>query len=191
MLVPFAARARTATRAAVYGGRDRLVQQVLPAQFVAAHYPRSTVVLNDIGAVAFYSDARILDLVGLGSMEPLRLARQPGGLSRQSVEAWARDAGAELAILLVPWPEIQAITPDSWVEVARVFLARDAVYRHVRNRPQVRLYACRGEGPARLLQQRVRRFLAPRYRKLGVRVVLRRLDQEPTTRPPTGPRREG
>lgn len=163
ILIPFATRAKQGTIEAVHGGRDRLVQHVLPAEFVAAYYPSSAVVVNDIGAMGFYSEAHLLDLVGLGSLEPLRFAEQPGGFTKEDVEQWARAQGAEIAVLQAPWQEIQAVTPDSWVVVAVVQLPEDVVYRNRR----IKIYACRPEhaGEVRRL---AREFLAPRYQRLGV-----------------------
>ncbi|MFN7961316.1 MAG: hypothetical protein U0002_08600 [Thermoanaerobaculia bacterium] len=169
LLVPFGERAERGTYEALYGGRDRWIEHVLPAQFVAAFYPHASVVFNDIGAVGFYSQARILDLVGLGSEEPLRLRRLPQGFTKVDVERWTREQNAELAVLQVPWKEIEAITPDSWVAVATIRLPEDVVYH---NRA-IRIYACHPDQADRLRQQ-VEEFLAPRYAGLeGKRPLLR------------------
>jgi len=92
-------------------------QQVQLARFLAAKGTGKTVALNDIGAVAYYSDTPILDLFGLASPEVYRV-RIRHEYSTESIERLARRAGAETAILTPDWYKVFGGIPASWTQVA-------------------------------------------------------------------------
>ena len=82
------------------------------------YYPTSTIVLNDIGAVCFYTHARVLDVFGLGSMEPAR-AKLRNNYNTQWLREWASHNNAALAILYSKgWAGEFFGIPSEWNRVA-------------------------------------------------------------------------
>ena len=67
--------------------RGTYLEQYETAQFIRRYYPGAAVIVNDLGAVTYYTQARILDLVGLGDLEPLVIMRNTAYTSRE-VTAW-------------------------------------------------------------------------------------------------------
>ncbi len=103
------------------GIRNIFDQQYQTARFVRQFYGVSAVVVNDIGAVCFLSDAHVLDAIGLGDMAPA-VARMRGTYSSHWLDAWSRQNHAELAIAYpdidppASWPLLGKWTiPDRWV----------------------------------------------------------------------------
>ena len=87
-------------------------QQYQMGLFVKQNFAGKTVLLNDIGAVSFLSDARILDAIGLGSMAPAT-ARRTRAYSNEWLVRWAAENKADLAIL---YPNL---SPPAWRPVAK------------------------------------------------------------------------
>ena len=103
------------------GIRNIYDQQYQSARFIRQFYNSATVVVNDIGAVCYLTDARVLDPIGLGDMESAR-ARFQGRYSSQWLGAWARKNGATVAIVYpdvqppADWPLMGAWSiPDRWI----------------------------------------------------------------------------
>jgi len=107
---------------------DRYLEHIQPALFLRENYNGQTVVLNDIGAAAFYTDCRILDMYGLASMEPIRFREEPSGYTPADVYEWARRRGARIAILQVQWPEIGDRIPREWPQVCEWHLPRNVAF---------------------------------------------------------------
>ena len=103
---------------------DRFVEHVFAARFADRYYSGSTIAVNDIGAVSFYSDCRILDVYGLASLEPLALRGRPGGFSKDEVFRWAKSKAARIAILQTEWSEIGDVIPAAWIKVAEMQMPR-------------------------------------------------------------------
>jgi len=99
--------------------RDRYLEHWQLGRFVARFYDEGPIVINDVGAMAFFTNAQVLDMYGLASREPLRFARQPGGYTSADLTRWAKERGAKIAILQVGWEEVVKKIPDSWTEVGR------------------------------------------------------------------------
>lgn len=51
------------------GGKNIYEQQIQSAKFLHTYYNTSKVVANDIGAITYFTDIHLLDIVGLGSKE--------------------------------------------------------------------------------------------------------------------------
>ena len=77
LMQPLAQRATRALTAVPEALANRFDEHLQLARFVSSHYPRSKIAMHDIGAVAFYTDAEILDIFGLASQEPLARRREP------------------------------------------------------------------------------------------------------------------
>ncbi|WP_299029373.1 hypothetical protein [uncultured Thermanaerothrix sp.] len=89
-------------------------QQYQIARFVGRFYPQGTVALNDIGAVAYFTNAHIIDLVGLATRD-IAQARLGGTLDAPTIDWITRQAGADLAIVYDAWFPGQL--PSHWYKV--------------------------------------------------------------------------
>ena len=107
---------------------DRYLEHIQPARFLREYYPLSTVVVNDIGAVAYFTDCRLLDMFGLGNMEPVNFRLSKAGYRKKDVMEWADNEGAEIAILKIEWDQIFPRIPDSWVKVSEWETPRNIVF---------------------------------------------------------------
>jgi hypothetical protein len=50
-------------------------QQIQMSRFINKYYNKSKVIANDIGAISYYSEIELLDLVGLGNSEVIRIMK--------------------------------------------------------------------------------------------------------------------
>jgi hypothetical protein len=98
---------------------DRYLGHIYPAQFVAKYYNNSTIAVNDLGAMSFYTDARILDIYGLGSKEPVHYLEETGKYTKTDVNNWTKGESTEIAILQPEWIVIAPRIPDSWQMVGK------------------------------------------------------------------------
>ena len=105
--------------AEIEGMRGTYLEQYQTAQFIRRYYPGATVIVNDLGAVTYYTQARILDLVGLGDLEPLAIMRHAAYTSRE-VTAWTAPYRPSIAIVSLGWGVVGPLIPPEWVRVAVV-----------------------------------------------------------------------
>jgi hypothetical protein len=112
--------------------QDRYYEHILTARFVSQFYDKDTIVINDLGAMSFYTHARLLDMYGLGSIEPLRFRWRPSGYTRQDVLEWARRESAKIAILKFEWREIGPRIPREWTKVGEWELPQNPVFGDTR-----------------------------------------------------------
>jgi len=97
---------------------DRYVEHLSQAQFVGVNMPHDAVIANDIGFLAFYApDAKILDPLGLGSIEPVRLLRAHQPMDPAYMQQWGAKEDAKLAILHTDFPGMDTMIPTGWVLV--------------------------------------------------------------------------
>ena len=106
------ARTSLAFSEAAHAVADIHDQQYQMGLFAKQHFAGETILLNDIGAVSFLSEARILDAIGLGSMASAA-ARRTGLYSSAWLTRWAADQGAAAAIM---YPKLAA---PEWRRVGR------------------------------------------------------------------------
>lgn len=120
-LVPIVADTREGLvpDAEVEGMRNTYLEEYETAQFIRLYYPDRAVIVNDLGAVSYYTDARILDLVGLGDIEPLVIMRHAPYTSRD-VTAWTAPFQPKVAIIQLGWSVVGPLIPPEWVRVAVV-----------------------------------------------------------------------
>jgi hypothetical protein len=121
LLVPLVSDVREGlfASAEVEGMRGTFLEQYQTAQFIRLYGPDDTVVVNDLGAVTYYTRARILDLVGLGDIEPVAIMRRAAYGSRDVV-AWTAPYRPRLAILSLGWSYVVPLIPPEWPMVAEV-----------------------------------------------------------------------
>lgn len=86
-------------------------QQVQMGRFLADTYSGRTIVVNDIGAVNFFADIEIVDLVGLASMDVARLRRrgEPGPWIEPLV-----GKRADIAIVYDSWLKENGGVTEAW-----------------------------------------------------------------------------
>jgi hypothetical protein len=98
----FQDRAFRSTPKMIAGSRNIYEQQYQLGQFVHRFYDSSTVVLHDIGAVAFLSDAAIVDVFGLADHQ-VAVARLKGYYNPDWPRTYARKKGADVAFVYPEW----------------------------------------------------------------------------------------
>jgi len=105
--------------AEIEGMRGTYLEQYQTAQLIRRYYPGAAVIVNDLGAVTYCTQARILDLVGLGDVEPLVIMRNTAYTSRE-VMAWTAPYRPSIAIVSLGWSAAVPLIPPEWVRVAVV-----------------------------------------------------------------------
>lgn len=129
-LLPFLALRMTAGMIVpVEAAVDRYHEHIQMARFIASDYNHETIVVNDIGAAAFYSDARLLDMIGLGSAEPLLARHLAGAFTSEDMARWATSQHASIAILQSGWSLVRSLTPNQWTLVQTWRLPRNVVFQ--------------------------------------------------------------
>ena len=120
-------RAYLDTRDTQTAPTDRLYQHFAAADFVATFYPHRTVAVNDLGIMAWFSHATVLDVFGLGSNEPVAM-RRAHDYDADAVARWTARRHVAVAILEPCWSEIARITPASWSLVETWQFPRNTVF---------------------------------------------------------------
>lgn len=98
IVVPLSVRSTMAMALTARAATNIYDQHVQMARFIADEYPGSRIALNDIGAVAYSADPKILDLHGLATADVLRVHRSHH-LSRERLEQFCRDYGVQIAVV--------------------------------------------------------------------------------------------
>ncbi len=88
-------------------------QQYQMSKFLAEHYNNSSVILGDIGAATYFTNIKLLDLVALGSIEPLRL-RIEKNFNVAEIEKLANSKKSKIAIIYKD--AFKGLIPESWIE---------------------------------------------------------------------------
>jgi hypothetical protein len=110
---------------------DRYFEHLQPTFFIQHNYAHAVVVASDIGAISYYTDAKVLDPIGLGSPEPLLLERKTGTFAPRDLDAWALRDGAQIAVLETGWLTVRKIIPVQWVCVEAWHIPRNVVYHNL------------------------------------------------------------
>ncbi|HEY1067401.1 MAG TPA: hypothetical protein VGE52_14865, partial [Pirellulales bacterium] len=112
----------------VRGGRSLLLcddamgsvyqQPVQSARFLQTYYNDQAVAVNDIGAVCWYGDSRVLDLYGLGSLQvaEAKLAKR---FDTAEIERLTTQQGVRVAIVHDHWFTGSQSLPAKWERVGR------------------------------------------------------------------------
>ncbi|HTM58703.1 MAG TPA: hypothetical protein VL123_09845 [Candidatus Udaeobacter sp.] len=101
-------------------------QQVQMARFLERYDHGRPVALNDIGAVTWLANVRLVDLWGLGSLEPARL-RLEHRYGPRAIDDISHAAGVEVAILYPGWFKPFGGLPAEWTEVGQWRISRNVV----------------------------------------------------------------
>jgi hypothetical protein len=89
-------------------------------RFADTYFPGQTIVVNDIGVMAYGFSGRPLDMFGLCDIEPVLARRKPGGYTKADVRDWASRHGAQIAILQLTWGWVPPQIPAEWRKLAEL-----------------------------------------------------------------------
>jgi hypothetical protein len=113
---PFASRGLSALRTAPVATSNIFEQQYQMGLFLDRFYRDRHVAVNDIGAVAYLADVRLLDLYGLATLETARLHRR-GAYSPDAVSTLAAERDTAVAIIYPSWFGEYGGVPPQWTRV--------------------------------------------------------------------------
>ena len=106
---------------------DRYNSHIQMARFVASYYPDDTIAANDIGAIAYYTHASLLDIVGLGSVEPVSAITSGHPMSAHDVAIWSSSRHAAIAIVQGSGIFADKV-PPVWIHVWTWLIPRNVAY---------------------------------------------------------------
>ncbi|HUW81246.1 MAG TPA: hypothetical protein VMZ31_00455 [Phycisphaerae bacterium] len=114
---PFVFRSLDSLRETPTATKNIYEQQYQMGLFLRRFYDGRTVAVNDMGAVSYLADIRLLDLWGIGSREPASLRRH-NQYNTQRIYDLAKERNAAIAIVYDLWfagPQIGGL-PSQWVK---------------------------------------------------------------------------
>lgn len=100
-------------------------EHVRAAEFVRTSLPGEVVLANDVGAMAYFSRAHVLDTFGLCNIEPVRLRRE-GRYEAADLESWTLPHDPTAAIVQLSWGWAFSRVPAAWHKVAEIRLEPEA-----------------------------------------------------------------
>jgi hypothetical protein len=117
LLLPLVGRGLGAFRTTVLASQNIFDQEMQMAFFVRDFYGDKTVALNDIGAVAYVSNAHVVDLMGLASPRVARARgmRIDGPLTQNEIESIGADENVAIAIVYEDW--FVGSIPTAWKKI--------------------------------------------------------------------------
>lgn len=115
LFFPFVLRSSAAFTKAKQACVNIYEQQYQMAQFLQKNYPETAVAANDIGAISFFSKAKVVDLWGLGSIEVAR-SRKNRYWTPEFLDSLVRDKQVGLAIVYDEWFDKRLL--QQWTKVA-------------------------------------------------------------------------
>jgi hypothetical protein len=125
----FAHRVQAGITNPVQAPVDRYHEHIQMVRFIGTYYDHDIVVVNDIGALALFTHARFLDVLGLASVEPLLpKAREGRTFGPDDVAAWAKSKDAPIALLSSGEATTARLIPKEWTAVQTWQLPRNVAY---------------------------------------------------------------
>lgn len=88
-------------------------QHVQNARFIRTYYPGANVAVNDLGVASFAADAHVLDLLGLGDSEVLRLRRERQ-FTTARIDELTQRRHVRIAIVYDEWFTGASALPATW-----------------------------------------------------------------------------
>jgi hypothetical protein len=77
-------------------------QQIQMAQFLKKYKNHANIAANDIGAITYFTEIKLLDLAGLGNYEVLKLIKT-GNFNNETAQKLLLDYNVELIIVYEHW----------------------------------------------------------------------------------------
>lgn len=101
-------------------------QQYQMGRFLREYYKGARVVMNDIGAMNYLGDVKILDLEGLGTLQTFKALKE-NRLTSDFIGSLSRNMGAEIAIVYPSWFTGDQTLPDGWTQVGTWTISNNIV----------------------------------------------------------------
>lgn len=101
------------------GGKNIYEQQIQSAKFLHAYYNESKIVANDIGAITYFTDIHLLDIVGLGSKEMIPFSenkKYPDINFENFLSQYTYNNKYDVAVIYDDW--FQGHVPKTWKKAA-------------------------------------------------------------------------
>jgi hypothetical protein len=151
---PLAWRTLEGIALARYASHNIYEQQIQMARFLRQNYNHSSVAINDIGAITYYTDLYCVDLFGLANRDVAR-ARLDRNYTTQVIQTETLERHVELAIVYPSWFDGANLPslPGEWIRVGSWTVARN----YVLGDSTVTFYALQREG-VEPLARRLRDF---------------------------------
>ncbi|MBN1370892.1 MAG: hypothetical protein JW987_02950 [Anaerolineaceae bacterium] len=129
LLLVFWARSSHSLRDAATATANIHEQQIQMAKFAERYYSGRAVAANDIGALSYYADAQLLDLFGLGSLEPAQLKLQ-GRYDTLQIARLVREKDVQVVMVYDTWFEEFGGLPAHWIKVGEWEIQNNVVCGH-------------------------------------------------------------
>jgi hypothetical protein len=150
--LPLVVRSVEATANTPAASRNIYEQQYQMGRFLARYYAHRGVAANDIRAIDYLAEIRLLDLWGLANSDVMR-ARRARHYTPEDIDALARAHGTEVAVVYDEWFDPSGGLPPSWQRVGQWTIADNRVC----GGPTVSFYGVTA-GEARELAAHLREF---------------------------------
>jgi hypothetical protein len=101
------------------GGKNIYEQQIQSAKFLHTYYNTSKVVANDIGAITYFTDIHLLDIVGLGSKEMIPFSENKKPIDdnfENFLTQYTFNNKYDIAVIYAEW--FQGHVPKTWKKAA-------------------------------------------------------------------------
>lgn len=159
LIIMFIVRGGVGLVATPAATHEIFLQQYQMAQFLKQYYPNTAVALNDIGAVGFFTNVKIIDLWGLGSLDVAR-AKTEKRYSSETIDIITRSHGVKIAIVYDRWFDKYGSLPKSWFLVARQRILLRSTW--VLGGDTISFYALDSQ-ERDVLQRNLKEFIAEEY----------------------------
>lgn len=123
---PFLDRATNSLMITPQATNNIYEQQYQMGTFFKRFYQGKTIAANDIGAVTYLADIQIVDLWGLGSLEPARLKLQEQ-YTTQKIYYLTRQRGVTIAIVYDLWFKRFGGLPGTWINVGQWGISNNVI----------------------------------------------------------------
>jgi len=107
-----------------YSSKNIYEQQIQSARFLHQYYNTSKVIANDIGAISYFTDIHLLDVVGLGSTEMVPFNEDGKEFDKEFknfLTNYGKKNKFDLAIVYDSWMGEQI--PDTWMKAADFYVS--------------------------------------------------------------------
>jgi hypothetical protein len=101
------------------GSKDIYDQQIQNAKFINKYYKDDYIVANDIGAICYYNNIHLLDIMGLASAEVLpyrAYCKEPDEKFQKFLQNKTTNSRYKFAIIYDVW--LQPFVPNNWIRIA-------------------------------------------------------------------------
>ena len=112
----------------MYGSKNIYEQQIQSAKFLHTYYNDSKIAANDIGAISYFTDIHLFDIVGLGSPEIIKFNESTDNSGREFekfIGTYTKEKKFQIAVVYKEW--LRGNVPENWEEVAVLAIDNNAV----------------------------------------------------------------